>query len=94
MNSPSTLPTTTPATGPSNGISLMHSASELPNRAVISGEQSWSTDSTVLITCTSFLKPSANNGRIGLSINLAANIACSVGRPSLLINPPGILPTE
>ena len=44
------LPTITPATGPSNGISLIVSASDEPNNAVISGELSCSTDNTVLIT--------------------------------------------
>ena len=44
--------------------------------------------------CTSCLKSSLNKGRIGLSIILAARVAASVGLPSLLINPPGILPTE
>ena len=51
-------------------------------------------DNTVLTTCTSFLKPSANNGRIGLSIILAVNVPCSLGRPSRFKKPPGILPTE
>ena len=64
------------------------------NNAVISGELLVSTDKTVLITCTSFLNPSLNNGLIGRSIKRAARVALSVGRPSLLINPPGILPTE
>ena len=44
------LPTTTPATGPSNGMSLIPNANEEPNNAVIIGEQSCSTDNTVLIT--------------------------------------------
>ena len=37
------------------------------NIAVSSGEQSWSTDKTVEIICTSFLNPSGKSGRIGLS---------------------------
>ena len=94
MNFPSTLPTTTPATGPSNGISLTINDKLEASKAVISTVESWSTESGIATTCTSFLNPSANNGLIGLSINLDANVACSVGRPSLLINPPGILPTE
>ena len=72
----------------------MHNASDDPNIAAISGELSWSTDKTVLITWTSFLKFSSNIGRIGRSINLAVSVAWSVGLPSLLIKPPGILPTE
>ena len=37
INSPFTLPTLTPATGPLNGISLIHTAKEDANNAVISG---------------------------------------------------------
>ena len=92
--SPSILPTTTPAIGPLNGISDTHSAKDAPNIAVISGEHSCSTDNTVFTTCTSLRKPSANNGRIGRSIIRAVNVACSLGLPSLLKKPPGILPTE
>ena len=88
------LPTITPATGPSNGISDTPSAKLEANKAVISGELFGSTDKIVLITCTSFLKFSSNIGLIGLSINLAASVADSLGLPSLLINPPGIFPTE
>ena len=94
INSPSTLPTLTAATGPLKGILLIQVASEDPNNAVSSGELSWSTDNTVLTICTSFLKSSGNNGLRGLSIIRAASVAASVGLPSLLINPPGILPTE
>ncbi|MPM56609.1 hypothetical protein SDC9_103418 [bioreactor metagenome] len=72
----------------------MHKANEAPNIAVISGEQSLSTDKTVLTTCTSLRNPSANNGRIGRSIKREVNVACSLGRPSLLKKPPGIFPTE
>ena len=61
--------------------------------AASSGELSVSTDKTVLTICTSFLKSSGNIGRIGLSIIRAARVAASVGRPSLLIKPPGILAT-
>ncbi len=72
----------------------MHKAKEEPKRAAISGELSWSTLNTVLTTWTSFLKPSSNNGLIGRSIKRATKVAFSVGRPSRLINPPGIFPTE
>ena len=88
------LPTITPATGPSNGISETPNAKDEPNKAVISGVLFGSTDNTVLITWTSFLKFSSNIGLIGLSIKRAASVALSEGLPSLLINPPGILPTE
>ena len=49
-NLPSTKPTITPATGPSNGIFDIPKHRDEPNNAVISGELSWSTDKTVLIT--------------------------------------------
>src|SRR5574344_1711999 len=94
INLPLILPTLTPAIGPSNGALEMQVAIDEPNIAVSSGELSVSTDKTVFTTCTSFLKSSGNKGLIGLSIIRAASVAESVGRPSLLINPPGILPTE
>ena len=72
----------------------MDNAQEAPIMAVISGALSCSTDNTVATIWTSFLKPSANNGRIGLSIKRLAKIEDSLGRPSRFINPPGILPTE
>ena len=91
--SPSTYPTVTPAIGPLNGIFDTDSESELPSIAAITGSQSYSTDNTVEITCTSFLNPSSNNGLIGLSIKRAARVASVPGRPSLRKNPPGIFPT-
>ena len=91
---PSTLPTLTPATGPLNGILLTETAKDDPKRAASSGELSGSTDKTVFTICTSFLKSSGNKGLIGRSIIRAAKVAASLGLPSLLINPPGILPTE
>ena len=91
--SPSTLATITPAIGPLNGISETHNAKEDPNIAAISLLASGSTENTVLTICTSFLKPSANKGRIGLSIKRAVNVACSVGLASLLKKLPGIWPT-
>ena len=94
INSPFTLPTFTPAIGPSKGIFEIQVHKLEPNIAVNSGELSLSTDKTVLTTCTSFLKSLGNIGRIGRSIIRAANVAASVGLPSLLIKPPGILPTE
>ena len=91
--SPLTRPTCTPAIGPSNGISEIERANEEPNIAAIAGEQSCSTLITILVTCTSFLKPSANIGRIGRSIKRAVKVASVDGRPSRLIKPPGTLPT-
>ena len=51
-----------------------------------------SADSTVQMTCTSFVKPFGQSGRIGRSIIRAVRIARSVGRPSRLKKPPGIFP--
>src|SRR5581483_3304361 len=51
-----------------------------------------SAERTVQMTCTSFLKPFGHSGRIGRSIMRAVRIARSVGRPSRLKKPPGILP--
>ena len=80
---PLILPTT-PATG-LKGISLMiklmKNLIKLPFL-----ELSWSTLNTVLITWTSFLNPSSNNGLIGRSIKRDTKVAFSVGLPSLLIN--------
>ena len=94
MYSPLTFPTFTAATGPLNGILEIDTAIDEPSKAVSSGELSWSTDNTVFTICTSFLKSSGNNGLSGLSIIRDANVAASVGLPSLFMNPPGILPTE
>ena len=69
-----------------------YAAIDEPNIAAIAVEQSGSFDKTVLITCTSLLNPSANKGRIGLSINLETKVSCVVAFPSRFKNPPGILP--
>ena len=89
----SVKPTITPAIGPSNGISEIINDNEDPNIAAISEGQSWSTDITIEITCTSLRKPSGNKGRIGRSIRRLVKVAFSEGRPSRLMKPPGILPT-
>ena len=47
---------------------------------------------TLAITCVSQLKPSANNGLIGLSIKRETSVSFSDGLPSLLKKPPGIFP--
>ena len=90
---PSTSPTNTPEIGPSHGISEILSAMEVPIIAVISGEQSSSTDITVHTTETSLRMSFGNSGRIGLSITRDARIALSEGLPSRFENEPGILPT-
>ena len=76
------------------GILEIDNAIDAALIARISGKLSCSTETTVQTTWTSFLYPFGNNGLRGLSIILAASVAASVGLPSLLINPPGILPTE
>ncbi len=92
INLPSTNPTSTPAIGPLNGISEIINAKDDPSIAVIAGELSGSLLKTMLIICTSSLNPSGNKGLIGRSIKRAFNVSTSDALPSLLKNPPGILP--
>ena len=75
-------------------MSEIERAQEVPIMAVISGEQSGSTDMTVQTTETSFLISLGKRGRMGRSITREVRIALSLGRPSLLRKEPGILPTE
>ena len=70
----------------------MHSAAELPTMATMSGSFSRSCASTVQMTWVSFLKPFTNSGRIGRSMRREVSTSFSVGRPSRLKKPPGILP--
>ena len=93
-SSPSTRPTTTEPVGPAKGISDTHRAMEEPSIAGISGEQSLSLDRTVATTLTSLRMPLGKSGRSGRSIKREVRMAFSVGRPSRLMKPPGILPTE
>ena len=53
---------------------------------------SWSAETTVTKTWTSFLNPSGKSGRMERSITRPERISWSEGRPSRLRNPPGILP--
>ena len=94
MKLPSINPTWTPATGSSNGIPDKHNPIDAAFIASISGRLSFSTETTVQTTWTSFLYPFGNKGLIVLSTALPCRIAFSDGLPSLLINPPGIFPTE
>ena len=48
--------------------------------------------SVVQMICVSLRKPPANSGRIGRSISREVSTSFSVGRPSRLKKPPGILP--
>ena len=91
---PSINPTWTAPTGVVNGMLDRHNAIDAALIARISGKLSCSTETTVQTTWTSFLYPFGNNGLRGLSTALPKRIAFSEGLPSLLMNPPGILPTE
>ncbi len=70
----------------------MVSAAEAPIIATMSGSFSRSCDSTVATTWVSLRKPSTKSGRIGRSIRREVSVSFSVGRPSRLKKPPGILP--
>ena len=71
---------------------LMVRAAEAAIMARMSGSFSPSWASTVTITWVSFLNPGGNSGRIGRSIRREVSVSFSVGRPSRLKKPPGILP--
>ena len=71
----------------------MARAAEVPIIAGISGSMCLSADITVQITCTSFIKPFGNKGRMGRSIRREVSVSFSLGRASRLKKPPGILPT-
>ena len=94
MISPSIRPTAVLAIGPSHGISETAIAAETPIAAVISGEQSGSTDITVATTEQSFLMSFGKSGRIGRSIQREERIAFSVALPSRRWKEPGKRPTE
>jgi hypothetical protein len=89
---PSIRPTRTAPTGPRNGIDETIRAAEAPLMQRMSCAVIMSAERTVAITCTSFLKPLGQSGRIGRSVMRAVRIARSLGRPSRLKKPPGILP--
>ena len=89
---PSTRPTRTAASGPFQGTGERPSAVDAATTPSTSASFSWSADSTVTKTWTSFLKPSGKSGRIERSISRLARISLSEGRPSRLRNPPGIFP--
>src|SRR5204863_109809 len=82
----------TAPTGPRNGSGEIISAAEAPLMHRMSCGVTMSAERVVQITCTSFLNPFGQSGRIGRSIIRAVRIAFSVGRPSRLKKPPGILP--
>src|SRR2546423_11659419 len=91
-SSSSIIPTRTAPTGPRKGSGEIISAAEAPLMQRMSCGVTMSADSVVQITCTSFLKPFGQSGRIGRSIIRAVRIAFSPWRPSRLKKPPGIFP--
>ena len=78
--------------GPKKGKPERVRAADAPTRATMSGSFSMSWESTVQMTWVSLLKPLAKSGRMGRSISRETRVSFSVGRPSRLKNPPGILP--
>ena len=92
LNSPPNTPTRAAPIGPMNGMPEIVSAAEQPTIATMSGSFSRSWLSTVAMTCTSLRKPSGNSGRTGRSMRREVSVSFSVGRPSRLKKPPGILP--
>ena len=58
----------------------------------ISGSVSWSADKVVIVTWISARHCLGSRGRMGRSVSREVSVAFSVGRPSRLMKPPGILP--
>ena len=92
IHSPSLSARRTPATGPSKGIELTIRAADAPLRAMMSNGFSSSTESVVITTWVSQRYPSLKEGRRGRSTRRQARIPCSLGRPSLRKNDPGMRP--
>jgi hypothetical protein len=67
-------------------------AAEAPIIERMSGSFSKSWLRTVQTTCVSLMKPGTKSGRSGRSISRDTNVSFSLGRPSRLKKPPGILP--
>ena len=73
-------------------MSEISSAVEAPMIARVSESFSRSTERTRPMTWVSHAYPLGNSGRSGRSIIREVRTSFSVGRPSRLKNPPGILP--
>ncbi|GBE40705.1 hypothetical protein BMS3Bbin09_00591 [bacterium BMS3Bbin09] len=86
------MPILAAPTGPSNGMSEILSAAETPMIPSRSDIFSSPKDRTETIPWVSQKKPSGKSGLMGLSIRRDVNVSFSLGLPSLLKNPPGILP--
>ena len=91
-NASSTRATRTSAMGPSNGAPASISAADAPTPASTSALYSSSAEITYAIICVSCKKPSGNSGRSDRSTSRDDRTSLSVGRPSRLMNPPGIFP--
>ena len=92
INSPLILPTKTSEYGPPNGISEITKAADAPTAASVSASISGSDEYTEATIWVSFCQPFGKRGLAGRSINRADSTSFSLGLPSLLKNPPGILP--
>ena len=84
---PSTRPTRTAASGPFQGTVERPSAVAAATTPRTSASFSWSADSTVTKTCTSFLNPSGNSGRMDRSIRPAGQDLL-VGGPAFALEEP------
>ena len=91
-NSPSRRPTRNAPIGSGKGMSDRLIATEAPMSASTSASFSWSEDMTVAMIWVSYGNCFENSGRIGRSMSLELRTSFSVGRPSRLKKPPGILP--
>ena len=74
------------------GMPEMVRAAEAAIRATTSGSFSRSWLKVVQIIWVSLVKPAAKSGRIGRSMRREVSTSFSLGRPSRLKKPPGILP--
>ena len=70
----------------------MVSAAEAPTMATMSESLTRSCESTVQMTWVSLRNDLTKRGRSGRSIRRETRVSFSLGRPSRLKKPPGILP--
>ena len=82
-SSPPMTPTRAAPIGPRNGARQRERGGGRHHPENV-GSFSMSCESTVTMTCVSFLKPSTNSGRIGRSMRREVSVSFSVGRPSRL----------
>ena len=92
MKLPSISPIRTAPTGPWKGMSDSASAQLAPLIPSTSGSLSLSAEYTNATTWVSLRKASGNSGRMGRSICRLVSTSFSLGRPSRLMNPPGMRP--